>query len=182
MMDVVSSALRSAGFLGIRTAKMESPMAGFSVGVFTFAVFLVLCAVLGSFFTVKTAQVAVITRFGKFLRVADPGSELEMAVHRYSRRQDKPARQSDYIDDGDKDEGQRVRHHSHFRSKSGSSRKSVRCVLQTIEPRGTDSVLCRASHPRTCSGHDSRRGVCQPVGDCRRREAGAGCRYGRLWL
>ena len=48
-------------------------MAGLSVGVFTFAVFLVLCAVLGSFFTVKTAEVAVITRFGKFLRVADPG-------------------------------------------------------------------------------------------------------------
>jgi regulator of protease activity HflC (stomatin/prohibitin superfamily) len=52
---------------------MEGPMEGFSVGVFTFAVFLVLCVVLGSFFTVKTAQVAVITRFGKFLRVADPG-------------------------------------------------------------------------------------------------------------
>src|SRR5580658_10263622 len=32
-----------------------------------------LSLVLGSFFTVNTAQVAVITRFGKFLRVADPG-------------------------------------------------------------------------------------------------------------
>ncbi|HEY6487849.1 MAG: SPFH domain-containing protein [Terracidiphilus sp.] len=32
-----------------------------------------LTLVLGSFFTVNTAQVAVITRFGKFLRVADPG-------------------------------------------------------------------------------------------------------------
>ncbi len=32
-----------------------------------------LSLVLGSFFTVSTAQVAVITRFGKFLRVADPG-------------------------------------------------------------------------------------------------------------
>jgi regulator of protease activity HflC (stomatin/prohibitin superfamily) len=29
--------------------------------------------VLGSFFTVSTAQVAVVTRFGKFLRVAEPG-------------------------------------------------------------------------------------------------------------
>ncbi|MDB5461040.1 MAG: hypothetical protein JWO72_2781 [Caulobacteraceae bacterium] len=36
-------------------------------------VFLVLYLVLGSFFTVDTAQVAIITRFGKFLRVADPG-------------------------------------------------------------------------------------------------------------
>src|SRR6201987_275059 len=36
-----------------------------------FLVFLTL--VLGSFFTVNTAQVAIITRFGKFLRLADPG-------------------------------------------------------------------------------------------------------------
>ncbi len=34
---------------------------------------LVLYVVLASFFTVRTAQVAVITRFGKFLRVAQPG-------------------------------------------------------------------------------------------------------------
>jgi len=32
-----------------------------------------LTLILGSFFTVNTAQVAVITRFGKFLRVAEPG-------------------------------------------------------------------------------------------------------------
>ncbi|HYL37629.1 MAG TPA: SPFH domain-containing protein [Bryobacteraceae bacterium] len=32
-----------------------------------------LYVIFGSFFTVSTAQVAVITRFGKFLRVADPG-------------------------------------------------------------------------------------------------------------
>ncbi len=34
---------------------------------------IMLYVVLASFFTVKTAQVAVITRFGKFLRVAEPG-------------------------------------------------------------------------------------------------------------
>jgi regulator of protease activity HflC (stomatin/prohibitin superfamily) len=34
---------------------------------------IVLIVILGSFFTVNTAEVAVITRFGKFLRVADPG-------------------------------------------------------------------------------------------------------------
>jgi regulator of protease activity HflC (stomatin/prohibitin superfamily) len=33
----------------------------------------VLSIVFGSFFTVNTAEVAVVTRFGKFLRVADPG-------------------------------------------------------------------------------------------------------------
>ena len=32
-----------------------------------------LTLVLGSFFTVNTAQIAIITRFGKFLRVAEPG-------------------------------------------------------------------------------------------------------------
>src|SRR6204780_3535637 len=39
---------------------------------------IVLFAVLGSFFTVNTAQVAVITRFGRFLRVANPGLNWEM--------------------------------------------------------------------------------------------------------
>ena len=34
---------------------------------------IVLAMCLGSFFTVNTAQAAVITRFGKFLRVAEPG-------------------------------------------------------------------------------------------------------------
>jgi regulator of protease activity HflC (stomatin/prohibitin superfamily) len=36
-------------------------------------VFVLLYLILGSFFTVSTAEVAVITRFGKFLRVAEPG-------------------------------------------------------------------------------------------------------------
>src|ERR1035438_620426 len=35
--------------------------------------FILLIVLLGSFFTVNTAEVAVITRFGRFLRVADPG-------------------------------------------------------------------------------------------------------------
>ena len=39
---------------------------------------IVLSLVLGSFFTVNTAQVAVITRFGKFLRVAEPGLNWKM--------------------------------------------------------------------------------------------------------
>jgi regulator of protease activity HflC (stomatin/prohibitin superfamily) len=41
--------------------------------IFTLFAFLVLSTVLGSFFTVNTAQVAIITRFGKFLRVATDG-------------------------------------------------------------------------------------------------------------
>src|ERR1700689_3895371 len=34
---------------------------------------LVMGTILGSFFTVSTAEVAIITRFGKFLRVAEAG-------------------------------------------------------------------------------------------------------------
>jgi len=48
---------------------MDMPMI-----VVLFILFLiVLFTILGSFFTVNTAQVAVITRFGRFLRVANPG-------------------------------------------------------------------------------------------------------------
>jgi regulator of protease activity HflC (stomatin/prohibitin superfamily) len=42
------------------------------------AALILLTMILGSFFTVNTAQVAVITRFGKFLRVADPGLNWKM--------------------------------------------------------------------------------------------------------
>ncbi len=38
-----------------------------------FGALVLLTLILGSFFTVSTAECAVITRFGKFLRVADPG-------------------------------------------------------------------------------------------------------------
>src|SRR5579871_7003712 len=34
---------------------------------------IVLYTILASFFTVRTAEVAVVTRFGKFVRVAEPG-------------------------------------------------------------------------------------------------------------
>ena len=49
---------------------MDNVLLWFPVGV---VALLVLGTILGSFFTVNTAQVAVITRFGKFLRVADAG-------------------------------------------------------------------------------------------------------------
>src|SRR6202049_4630444 len=52
---------------------MEDIMEILSWSVFIFFAFLVLSTILGSFFTVNTAQVAIITRFGRFLRVADPG-------------------------------------------------------------------------------------------------------------
>ena len=50
-------------------------MEGFDWPTFALAIVgvVLLMLFLGSFFTVSTAQVAVITRFGKFLRVAEPG-------------------------------------------------------------------------------------------------------------
>jgi regulator of protease activity HflC (stomatin/prohibitin superfamily) len=41
---------------------------------------IVLVMVFGSFFTVSTAEVAVITRFGKFLRVAEPGLNWKVPI------------------------------------------------------------------------------------------------------
>jgi regulator of protease activity HflC (stomatin/prohibitin superfamily) len=49
---------------------MENLLLWFPLGI---ATIVVLSAILGSFFTVNTAQVAIITRFGKFLRVAEAG-------------------------------------------------------------------------------------------------------------
>jgi regulator of protease activity HflC (stomatin/prohibitin superfamily) len=43
-------------------------------------VLLVLIVILGSFFTVSTAEVAVITRFGKFVRVAQPGLNWKVPI------------------------------------------------------------------------------------------------------
>jgi regulator of protease activity HflC (stomatin/prohibitin superfamily) len=48
-------------------------MEALSWSVLTFLGVVVLFIILGSFFTVQTAQVAIITRFGRFLRVANPG-------------------------------------------------------------------------------------------------------------
>lgn len=45
----------------------------FSSGIEMILAVIALIVVLGSFFTVSTASVAVITRFGKFLCIADPG-------------------------------------------------------------------------------------------------------------
>ena len=48
-------------------------MGVFGLIIFGLFIFIILIVVFGSFFTVSTAQVAVITRFGKFRRVAEPG-------------------------------------------------------------------------------------------------------------
>jgi regulator of protease activity HflC (stomatin/prohibitin superfamily) len=49
------------------------------IGLLIFAFFL-LYVVLASFFTVRTAEVAIVTRFGRFLRVAEPGLNWKVPV------------------------------------------------------------------------------------------------------
>ena len=106
-----------------------------------FAVFLVFIAVvalalaIGSFFTVSTAQAAVITRFGKFLRVAEPGLNWKWPDHRHRRRARQPARQSDRADHGDQDQGQRLRHHPHFGAEHGCGpRRSIDAFYRLSDP------------------------------------------------
>lgn len=53
-------------------------MGVFLLVVFAIAALILLSLILGSFFTVNTAQVAVVTRFGKFLRIAEPGLNWKM--------------------------------------------------------------------------------------------------------
>jgi regulator of protease activity HflC (stomatin/prohibitin superfamily) len=48
------------------------------LGLLAVAAIILLTLILGSFFTVQTANVAIITRFGKFLRVADAGLNWKM--------------------------------------------------------------------------------------------------------
>src|SRR5579863_3336605 len=48
------------------------------LGAVVFLAFFALSTILGSFFTVNTAQMAVVTRFGKFLKVAEPGLNWKM--------------------------------------------------------------------------------------------------------
>ena len=84
-------------------------------GMLLFWPFIVVILVVGllSFFTVQTAQVAVITRFGKFLRVAQPGLNWKWPfIDRVAGRVS--LRVNHHADHGDQDQGQRLRHHSDF--------------------------------------------------------------------
>ncbi len=89
--------------------------------ILVFLAIVALALVIGSFFTVRTAEVAVITRFGKFLRVAEAGLNWKWPLDRHRRRAREPARQSDHADDGDEDQGQRLRHHSDLGAESGAA-------------------------------------------------------------
>ena len=87
---------------------------------YAIVLFFVLSIVLGSFFTVSTAQVAVIARFGKFLRVAEAGLNWKWPIIDAIAGPGQPARQSDQPDHGDQDQGQRLRHHSDLGAEPGA--------------------------------------------------------------
>jgi regulator of protease activity HflC (stomatin/prohibitin superfamily) len=66
--------IRSPRFT-VQSSRTDAIMALLESGMLLFWPLIVVILIVGllSFFTVQTAQVAVITRFGKFLRVAEPG-------------------------------------------------------------------------------------------------------------
>jgi len=59
-------------------ARGNSDMGTIVLILMIFAAFIVLLAFLGSFFTVQTAEAAVVTRFGQFLRSAGPGLNFKL--------------------------------------------------------------------------------------------------------
>src|SRR2546427_13015840 len=69
---------------------MDSITSFLIVGVVIFAALIALGALLGSFFTVNTAERGVVERFNKFSRVAGPGLSLKIpfveSVHKVDMR------------------------------------------------------------------------------------------------
>jgi regulator of protease activity HflC (stomatin/prohibitin superfamily) len=91
-------------------------MALLESGMLLFWPLIVIILIIGllSFFTVQTAQVAVITRFGKFLRVAEPGLNWKWPfIDRVAGRVSLRVNQITLTMD-DQDQGQRLRHDSDF--------------------------------------------------------------------
>jgi regulator of protease activity HflC (stomatin/prohibitin superfamily) len=75
----------------VLTGKRSVSVAGFFLILFAVVCFFALSIFLGSFFTVQTAQVAIVQRLGKFARIAGPGLNwktpyLETVVQRMSMK------------------------------------------------------------------------------------------------
>ena len=85
------------------------------------AVFLALVAFFGSFFTVQTAEVAIITRFGRYLRSAQAGLNWKFPfIDKLEGRMSLRVNQM-YADHGDQDARQCLRHHSDFGADEGAA-------------------------------------------------------------
>ena len=102
-------------------------MALLESGMLLFWPFIVVILIVGllSFFTVQTAQVAVITRFGKFRRVAEPGLNWKWPfIDRVAGRVSLRVNQITLTMET-QDQGQRLRHHSDFGAEPGPAREGV---------------------------------------------------------
>ena len=116
---------------------------------------IVLSLILGSFFTVNTAQVAVITRFGKFLRVAEAGLNwkapyldsvtgmVSLRVNQITLTMETKTKDNVFVTIPISVQN-RVR-----------PEKVLRRFLQTLRPRRADQVLCRAGDSGPCPRHDA---------------------------
>ena len=116
-----------------------------------------LSLILGSFFTVNTAQVAVITRFGKFLRVADAGLNWKMPyfdsvagimslrVNQITLTMETKTKDNVFVT---------IPISVQNRVRAG---KSLRRLLQAVRSGGADQVLCGAGDSGPCAGNDAGR-------------------------
>jgi regulator of protease activity HflC (stomatin/prohibitin superfamily) len=91
---------------------MDTVLSYFAYGLIGFAVFIIL----GSFFTVRTAELAIITRFGQFLRIANPGLGWKIPFIDSLE---------DYADDGNQDQGQCLCDDPHLGADAGAAGEGV---------------------------------------------------------
>ena len=122
---------------------------GSTVFIFWALVFILAVASLPSFFTVSTAQIAIVTRFGKFLRVAEPGlnwkvpfidqvaGKVSLRVNQITLTMETKTKDNVFVTIPD------------LRPEPRAPGKSLRRLLQAGRSRGADQVLCRAGD----SGH-----------------------------
>ncbi len=123
--------------------------------IFALLVFLGLFAILGSFFTVSTAQVAVITRFGKFLRIANPGlnwkwpfvdsvtGRVSLRVNQITLTMETKTKDNVFVTIPISVQN-RVRPENVFDA-----------YYKLSDPVQQIQVLCRTGHSRPCSWHDA---------------------------
>ena len=132
--------------------------------LFGIVAIVMLYVIFRSFFTVRTAEVAVITRFGKFLRVAEPGLNWKSPFFDSVAGLTMSLRVNQITSHhGDEDEGQCFRHDSDFGAKSRAARKGLRRLLQAVRSGGADQIVCRAGDSGACAGHDAGRSFRKPV-------------------
>ncbi len=136
-----------------------------------------LYAILASFFTVRTAEVAVVTRFGKFQRVAEAGLNwktpfvervaglVSLRVNQITLTMETKTKDNVFVTIPISVQN-RVR-----------PEKVYDAYYQPVRSRRPDQVLCRAGDPRACARHDARRGVRLAVEHRPRRQTGTGCRH-----